>query len=116
MKLDPDNFLLATDYAQSFYGIQPLRVKEALGAWEQALKLANGDVEKQGIYLHLARIELNSSLFEAAEKHLAKVTHPDMQELKQRLERNLVKKQGEADMPAGDSKSSVPEGTLAPPD
>ena len=43
-------------------------------------------------------------------------SHPDMQDLKQRLERNLVKKRGEADMPAGDSKSSVPEGTLAPPD
>lgn len=96
IKLDPDNFLLATDYAQSYYGIRPMRVKEALGAWEQALALAKNDLEKQGIYIHFARIELNNGLFEEAEKHLGMITHPDLQEMRERLERNLEQKRAEA--------------------
>lgn len=106
MKLDPDNFLLATDYAQSYYGIRPTRVKEALGAWEQALALAKNDLEKQGIYMHFARIELNNGLFEEAEKHLEMVTHPDLQELKERLERNLEKERDKAE----DKKPALKEG------
>src|SRR5690606_30730414 len=97
MKLDPTNFLLATDYAQSYYGIRPMRVDDALAAWEQALKVAKGDVEKQGIYLHLARVELNSGKFAEAEKHLEMVTHADLQDMKNRLDRNLTKKRDAAE-------------------
>ena len=38
VQLDPDNFPLATDYAQSYYGIRPLRTNDALVAWTNALK------------------------------------------------------------------------------
>src|SRR5260221_9709043 len=40
LKLDPTNFPLATDLAQSYYGIKPTRVDEALNAWTNALALA----------------------------------------------------------------------------
>ena len=57
MKLDPENFPLATDYAQSYYGIRPLRTNDALVAWTNALNIARDDVEREGVYLHLARIK-----------------------------------------------------------
>jgi tetratricopeptide (TPR) repeat protein len=96
MKLDPTNIVLATDYAQSFYGIQPTRVADAVEAWNHCLTLAKNDVEKQGIYLHLARVELNSGRFDEAQKHLSLVRDPSMDDLKKRLQRNLDKKKTEA--------------------
>ena len=92
MKLDPTNIVLATDYAQSYYGIRPLRTNDAIAAWEHCLTLAKSDVEKQGIYLHLARVELNSGKFEVAQKHLDMVKDPSMNELKARLQKNLDRK------------------------
>lgn len=93
MKLDPTNIVLATDYAQSYYGIKPTRVEDAVAAWKHCLSLAKSDVEKEGIYLHLARVELNAGLFEEAQKHLDLVKNPEMDDLKKRLQRNLDKKQ-----------------------
>ncbi len=97
MKLDPDNILLATDYAQSFYGIKPLRADDAVAAWKHALTLAKSDAEKEGIYLHLSRVELNSGRFADADQHLSMVKDPEMLELRERLKRNLEKKRSEAD-------------------
>ena len=99
MKLDPTNLVLAIDFAQSYYGIRPMRVKDALAAWEHCLSIAKNDVEKQGIYLHLARVELNAGMFESAQKHLDMVSHTEMQDLKARLQRNLDRKKSGEDKP-----------------
>ena len=96
LKLDPKNFILAHDLAQSYYGIKPLRTADALAAWNQALPLANDDVEREGIYLHLARVELNSGLFQDARKHLQIVTNQMHAVLKERLLRNLGEKENQA--------------------
>ena len=96
MKLDPTNMLLATDYAQSFYGIRPMRGADAVAAWTSALRLAKSQAEKEGIYLHLARVELASGFFAEAQKHLDLVKDPEMLELKGRLQKNLEKKKAEA--------------------
>lgn len=93
LMLDPKNFILAHDYAQSYYGIKLLRTADALAAWKEALKLANDDVEREGVYLHIARVELNSGLFEDARKHLNIVTNQMHLNLKNRLLRNLAEKQ-----------------------
>jgi tetratricopeptide (TPR) repeat protein len=93
LKLDSQNFPLATDYAQSFYGIRPLRVEEALQAWDEALKVANDEIERQGVYLHIARVSLNSGRFEQARQHLEKVRDPMYDVLKSRLVRNLEEKE-----------------------
>jgi tetratricopeptide (TPR) repeat protein len=97
MKLDPTNILLATDYAQSFYGIKPLRTDDAVAAWKHALTLAKSEAEKEGIYIHLARVELNSGRFADADQHLSMVKDPEMIELRERLKRNLEKKKAEAE-------------------
>ena len=104
LKLDPKNFPLATDYAQSYYGIKPMRTEEALTAWNYALNVANDDFEREGVYIHLARVELNSGLFDQARKHLNQVTNEFYSVLKERLVRNLTE------------KSSKPtSGTATPP-
>jgi len=107
MKLDPTNLVLATDYAQSYYGIKPLRTNDALAAWKHCLTLAKSDVEKQGIYLHLARVELNSGMFEEAREHLDLVKDPSMEDLKNRLERNLEKKRNPDAAQESDAKDSI---------
>jgi tetratricopeptide (TPR) repeat protein len=96
MKLDPDNLVLATDYAQSYYGIKPTRVDDAVAAWKHALTLARSDAEREGIYLHLARVQLNNGRFKDAEENLALVKDPEMQEMKKRLQRNLEEKRANA--------------------
>lgn len=96
IKLDPKNFPLATDYAQSYYGIRPLRAEEAIEAWNYALQVANDETERQGVYCHLARIELNSGRFEEARKHLELVTLDLYKTLKERLTRNLIEKEKQA--------------------
>ena len=63
IKLDPDNFPLATDYAQSYYGIKPLRTNDALVAWTNALHIARDEVEREGVYIHLARIKISIRKF-----------------------------------------------------
>src|SRR5436190_13335105 len=96
LKLDPDNFVLASDYAQSFYGIRPVRTGEAIAAWESALKIASNDKEREGVYIHLARIKLNAERFEEVRQHLNSVTNEMYAALKSRLIRNLERREKSA--------------------
>lgn len=73
--LDPDNFVLFSDYAESFYGTKPPRWKDGLEAWTQALKIAHDEVERQGVYIHLARINLKLGNLDDARKDLEFVTN-----------------------------------------
>ncbi len=111
LKLDPKNFVLAQDLAQSYYGIKPLRTKEALEAWEYALTVANDDIEREGVYLHMARVELNSGQFAEAQRHINMVTNQMYGVLKGRLTRNLKEKQSQGK--SGTANSSPSEDTPA---
>lgn len=89
VELDPDNFLLATDYAQSYYGFDPPKTgdaeadrkaylrhwNEALKAWKAALPKARDDIERQGVYIHFARVQINSGQFEEARRNLNNITN-----------------------------------------
>ena len=90
MKLAPDNFPLATDYAQSYYGIKPLRTNDALVAWTNTLAIAQDESQREGVYLHLARIKLSIGQYDEARAHLAAVTNADYTDLKNRLQRSLA--------------------------
>jgi tetratricopeptide (TPR) repeat protein len=92
MSLAPTNFVLASDYAMTFYGIQPPRYAEALAAWEGALKIASGAQEREGVHLHLARVQINAGQYEEARRHLDLVSDPLYDDLKKRLQRNLEEK------------------------
>lgn len=96
LRLDPTNFTLATDIAQTFYGITPLRTNEALLAWSYALKLARDDIEREGVRVHLARVNAQAGRFEEARAQLAAVTNSLYADLKQRVLRSLEAKEAAA--------------------
>jgi tetratricopeptide (TPR) repeat protein len=93
VRLDPDNFPLATDYAQSYYGIKPLRTNDALVAWTNALQIARDEVEREGVYIHLARIKMSIGQFAEARAQLDAVTNANLTDIKKRLERNLEQRE-----------------------
>lgn len=90
LRLDPDNFPLATDYAQTYYGIKPLRADDAVAAWNEALKIASDDFERQGVFIHIARILISAGRFDQAREQLKKVTDNRYSELKDRVQRSLL--------------------------
>jgi hypothetical protein len=93
MQLNPQNFLLAADYAESYYGIRPLRTNDALGAWTNALQIARDDNEREGVYLHLARIKIAAGRFAEARVHLNDVTNAAFADVKHQIERNLAERE-----------------------
>ena len=96
MRLDPDNFPLASDVAQTYYGIQPMRTEEALKAWTNALHIAHDEIEREGVYIHFARIKNMAGRFAEARTHLEAITNEMYLELKHRLERNINEKENAA--------------------
>ena len=93
VQLDPDNFVLATDYAETYYGIRPLRTNDALVAWTNALNIAHTDVQREGVFIHLARLKIAAGFFNEARAQLAAVTNDFYADLKNSLERNLVERE-----------------------
>jgi tetratricopeptide (TPR) repeat protein len=103
LELDPKNFLLATDYAQSYYGFKPTKTgeeeadrkaelrhwDEAIKAWKAALEIADDDVERQGVYIHFARIQINAGRLEEARRHLNNVTNETFAATKSTLLKKL---------------------------
>ena len=88
-RLDATNFLLASDVAQTYYGIRPLRTNDALQSWTNALSLAPDEMEREGVYVHLARIKGSVGRIGEARAHLAAVTNSVYDDLKKRLLRRL---------------------------
>jgi tetratricopeptide (TPR) repeat protein len=90
MKLAPQNLVLAVDYAESYYGIKPLRTNDALVAWTNALTIAKDDNEREGVLLHLARVKTAAGFYDEAQAHLDAVTNAAFADLKNRLVRSLA--------------------------
>jgi cytochrome c-type biogenesis protein CcmH/NrfG len=89
MKLDPRNLVLATDYAESYYGIRPLRTNDALVAWTNCLNVCKTEIEREGVLIHLARVKIAAGFYDEAQAHLDAVTNAVFSVLKNRLERSL---------------------------
>ena len=100
MKLSPEDFPLATDVAQSYYGIKPLRAEAALKSWTNALATAHDEIEREGVYLHFARINWMAGRTNEARAHLNSVTNAMYADLKKRVERNLERTYNETNAPA----------------
>lgn len=96
LQLDPTNFPLASDVAQTYYGIKPTRTEDALKAWTNALSIAHDTVEREGVYVHLARIKIHAGRLAEAQSHLNAVTNEMYLAMKTRLERNLQEEQKKA--------------------
>lgn len=119
LKLDPTNFVLATDLAISYYGIKPLRTNDALAAWTNTLSIATDELEREGVYIHLARIKLAAGRYAEVHTHLDAVTNAAYAELKGRIARNLAAREhppADTNNPAtAEVKFETPAATSAPP-
>jgi tetratricopeptide (TPR) repeat protein len=73
--LNPHSFVLASDLAMSYYGIRPMRFAAAREAWNDALKIAHNDVEREGVYVHFARLKMMEGRLAEARHQLAAVTN-----------------------------------------
>jgi tetratricopeptide (TPR) repeat protein len=89
IKLAPDDFVLFSDYAESFYGTNPPRWRDGLEAWTEALKIAHDEDEREGVYIHLARINLKLGRFDDARMRLNGVTNEIYAGMKKRITQNL---------------------------
>jgi tetratricopeptide (TPR) repeat protein len=102
MRLAPNDFPLATDVAETYYGIHPMRTEAALKAWTNALAIAHDEIEREGVYIHFARIKLMAKRFDEARTHIDAVTNEMYADLKKRILRNI------------DEQSAQANGTNAP--
>ncbi len=100
IKLNPANFILRSDYANSFYGTKPQRFAEGYTAWKEAMEVARDEVEREGVQLHLARCKLSIGQYEEARHHLSLATNAMYVELRDRLFRRIERlKSGEEKLP-----------------
>ncbi len=90
MKLAPDDLVLATDYAESYYGIRPLRTNDALAAWTNCLNICKDENEREGVQIHLARVKISVGRFDEAQAHLDAVTNAVFADMRTHLEHNLM--------------------------
>ncbi len=107
LKLDTTNFPLASDVAQTYYGIKPLRLEDALKAWTNTLALAHDEIEREGVYLHFARLKLQADRFTEVRAHLAAVTNEMYAVLKSRISHNLD--EGERKVRGTNAPPAIPE-------
>jgi tetratricopeptide (TPR) repeat protein len=107
MKLAPDDFLLATDVAQTYYGLKPFRADDALTAWTNALSIARDENEREGVYVHLARIKLSAGNLTDARAQLDAVTNVMYADLKKRLLRNLDAREGHTNSDASMTRAGT---------
>ncbi len=96
LELEPGSFLIATDLAQTFYLIKPPRHDDALAAWRKAYDLAADDLEREGIRVHLARIQVQAGRFAEARTNLAAVTNGNYTVIKERIAKNLESREADA--------------------
>lgn len=107
MKLAPDDFVLASDYAQSFYGTKPPRYADGLVAWTDVLKIARDEVEREGVKIHLARMNWRLGKFEEARRQLNVVTNPIYASTRKKILQNVdeaEKKSKETNAPVNAEK------------
>jgi len=108
MKLSPDSLVLATDYAESYYGIRPLRTNDALMAWTNAFSVAHDDNEREGVRLHLARVKIAAGFYDQAQTELDAVTNSAYAELKHRLEQSLSEHKSRPAKPDTEKSTNQP--------
>jgi tetratricopeptide (TPR) repeat protein len=96
LRLDPTNFPYATDAASTFYALRPVPFSAALQAWTNALNLAHNEVERQGIYLHFARLNLAAGHFDAARQCLEVVIDARYAGLKSVMSSNVMRWESDA--------------------
>jgi tetratricopeptide (TPR) repeat protein len=112
LKRDPANFPLATDIAQTYYGIQPPRTNEAFLAWNYALSIARDQIERDGIHIHLARWNREIGNYPEARRHLQIITNTMYGDLKQRILKSVEEEEADTAKPVS---TNTPTAQPVPP-
>jgi len=115
MKLAPDDLVLATDYAESYYGIRPMRTNDALMAWTNCLRICKDENEREGILVHLARTKIGAGRYAEAQDTLNSITNAVFNDLKGRLQKMIVRYQnlGTNSAPATQTNTAATPATAA---
>lgn len=106
LRLAPKDFPLASDIAQTYYGIQPFRGEDALRAWNYTMSIARDQIERDGVHIHLARVNREMGNFAEARAHLNIVTNSIYDELKARVYRSINDEEKAATNAAPEAVSS----------
>jgi tetratricopeptide (TPR) repeat protein len=123
LDLDPDNFLLASEVAQTYYGVKPARSADpdknraneivladtALASWRRAMQLAGDSLQREGVQIHLARWQITAGRLDEARQILNTVTNPVLATTKARLEKKLAGRDGSISKPAEPPKLEKPQ-------
>lgn len=89
LKLEPESFHRAADYAQTFYILKPARPAEGLAAWEHAFKLAEEEAERDEVRTHLARYAIHAGNLSRARIYLNQTDDPRLDPVKESLLRRI---------------------------
>jgi tetratricopeptide (TPR) repeat protein len=115
MALEPSNLVTAVDYAQTYYGIRPLRTNDALAAWTNALAICKDENEREGVLLHLARVKISAGQFDEAQATLDIVTNPAFVDMRKRLEHSLADHKNPPPDDAPEIRTNTPAATINAP-
>ena len=89
LDLDPKRFQLASELAETYHDIRPIRLVEARQAWVRAFQIARDDSDREWVNLQLALLEANAGDRVAARQQLAKSAGRHYPELHRRLAKVL---------------------------
>ena len=93
MRLDLTNLAYATDLAQTYYAMRPFPAEDALKAWSNALTRARIQLEREELYVHLARVKMLAGRLAEARTQLAVVTNASLSGLKSNLFRAIASRE-----------------------
>jgi tetratricopeptide (TPR) repeat protein len=85
LQLDPNNFEIAADLAETHHDFKPLPHEQTLAAWKHAAKLATTEDERSWAELQMAIVNIEINHFDEAKRHLGNVDVKIYAKLKQRL-------------------------------
>lgn len=106
LALDPGNFVLATELAQTYYGFKPppqatpeatrqahqKHFDDALEAWQVADRLAQDGIERDGVRIHMARVNIMAGRTNEAHRVINLVTNGMYDLAKERLYRSMTQR------------------------
>ncbi len=89
LRLEPESFRFAAEYARTFYLIRPARPTEGMAAWNVALRLATEDAQRDEVRTHLARYAIHAGHLNLARIHLDLVKDVRLEPVKESLLRKI---------------------------
>jgi len=113
--LQPDDFLLASDLAQTHYQLDPFPYKEAVSAWEKAFALAPSRNEKEGVMIHLARVHSKAANYDEARRNLNGISIPELLPTKRKMLAGLPSKMKAVNFNTTGKPQNLFNLTTAPP-